>query len=356
MSGFEQKGPANPGNQTKGKRNGADAVMMYLLDSQRMMVVLKPVKKVLMRKFTLAGMLLALTAFSGSASPTHGAVDVSSYMQRQGWQSVPTSLPRSPVSDVAPVMFYDKNNSVPSCGLLTASGSGKGPVFIELVGSDPGVGFPQCLAIVAMTPFKLENKDYMAIEYLSRETREDVDRRFHYLVRDAIQSFVTEPVLTDAAPVAPARQGAAGTTLAKSHDGVRFARLAHLSKTQPTWRLLERDFISDRWSSFATFQDKPATKCQFVTEAGAAPVVTSHDTFASSTKCDSVLASSRVEKAGKIYYLAMFKTQDRKHLVGVTSVAPDGRIEVENALADSINRSGMTKDMSAAKAALMKVI
>jgi hypothetical protein len=301
-------------------------------------------------------MVVALVACSDSA-PAATAVDVGSYVKQQGWKRIDAaSLPRSPVPDVAPMMFYDKGNSVPSCGLLTASAGGKGPVFIELVGSDPGVGFPQCLAIVAITPFKMQNKEYMAIEYLSRETREDVDRRFHYLVRDAAQSFVTDSVLTDAAPVSSAGQGAAGTVPTKGQDGVRFARLAQVGKTQPTWRLLERDFISDKSSSFATFHDKSATKCQFVTEAGGAPVVTSYDAFAPSTKCDSVLASSRVEKGGKVYYLAMFKTQDQKQLVGITSVAPDGRIEVENTLAESINRSGMTKDMKAAKAALMKAI
>jgi hypothetical protein len=315
------------------------------------------VRNNLVKKMLLLIILLAFAGQSGLASAAAETVDAGSYMQKQGWTRVDVnSLPRSPVPGVVPLMFNDKGNSVPSCGLLTASGSGKEPVFIELVGSDPGVGFPQCLAITALTPFKLQNKEYIAIEYLSRETREDVDRRFHYLVRDAAKSFVTDSVLTDAAPVLSEGQGATGTVPTKSDDGVRFARLVQLGKAQPAWRLLERDFISDKSSSFATFQDKPATKCQFVTEAGGAPVVTSHDAFAPSTRCDSVLASSRVEKAGKVYYLAMFKTQDKKQLVVVTSVAPDGRIEVESTLAESINRSGMTKDMKAAKAALLKAI
>ena len=61
-------------------------------------------------------------------------------------------------------MFYDKGNSVPSCGLLVSSAAGKGPIFIELVGSDPGVGFPQCLSIARITPFKLLKKDYLVID------------------------------------------------------------------------------------------------------------------------------------------------------------------------------------------------
>jgi hypothetical protein len=44
----------------------------------------------------------------------------------------------------------------------------------------------------AITPFKLQNKEYIVIAYLSRETREDVDRHFHYLVRSEAQGFVTD--------------------------------------------------------------------------------------------------------------------------------------------------------------------
>lgn len=36
--------------------------------------------------------------------------------------------------DVVPLMFFEKGNSVPSCGLLTALVGGKAPAFIKLVG------------------------------------------------------------------------------------------------------------------------------------------------------------------------------------------------------------------------------
>lgn len=310
-----------------------------------------------MNKIVSAIFLPVLASFSISSLAGVGTVDVDSYLQQQGWKRYDTTaLPRSPVPGVVPLMFYDKGNSVPSCGLLVAAPAGKGPTFIELVGSEPGAGFPQCLSINAITPFKLQNVEYIVVQYLSRETREDVDRRFHYLVRSAAQGFVTDKVLTDAAPVSSVGQGDAKRTAAISPDGVRIARLAQLKKAEPAWRLIERDFVSDKSSSFATFEDKKAAGCQFVTEAGAAPLITSNVTFAPSSKCDSVLASSRFEKSGKIYYLAMFKTNDRKQLVGVTSVAADGRIEVEKTLSEFINQSGMTKDMKAAKAALVKKI
>lgn len=76
--------------------------------------------------------------------------------------------------------------------------------------------------------------------------------------------------------------------------------------------------------------------------------------FAPLAKCDGVLASSRLEKAGKLYYLALFKTSDRKQLVALTSVAANGRIEVEKTLAESINRGGTTADVKTVKAALVR--
>lgn len=301
--------------------------------------------------------LLAVAAGATSVPAIAGTIDARNYLQQQKWKPYDTtSLPRSPMPDVVPLMFYDKGNSVPSCGVLTGSAVGKAPVFIELVGSDPGANFPQCLSIAAITPFKLQNKEYVVIEYLSRETREDIDRHFHYLVRNDVQTFVTDKVLTEAAPVISAGKDSAQPATAKTSDGVRFARHAQLSKAQPAWHLLERDLISDKSSSFTTFEDKTGSRCQFVTEAGAAPVVTSYSAFAPAAKCDSVLASSRFEKSGKVYYLAMFRTDDKRQMVGVTSVAPNGHIAVEKALSESINGSGITGDMKTAKAALIKKI
>jgi hypothetical protein len=280
-------------------------------------------------------------------------VDAGRYLGQQGWkpyESKPTA--KSPVPDLAPLMYYDKGNSVPSCGLLTVSANGKAPGFIELVGSDPGVNYPQCLDIASITPFRMQNKDYIAVEYLSRETREDTDRGYHYLVRDRSRGIVTDEALTEAVPSAPvegARQNPAAAT-----QGVRLARIAHLAKTYPEWSVLERDFISDRASSFAILHNKKTQQCQLVAESGAAPILTAHTAFAPAAKCAEILASSRYEKNGKVFYLAMFRDQARKHSVGVMSVAPDGRVGVEKTLAENINRTGATKDVRSAKAALAK--
>ena len=306
-----------------------------------------------MTRMLSALLLLALTA-GAAAAPAVKAIDVVGYLRQRGWEPADEgNALKSPVPEVAPLVFYAKGNSVPSCGLLTASAESKAPDYIELVGSDPGVGFPQCLGIKSMTPFKLQNKEYLAVSYLARETREDTDVHFHYLVRDRSKRFVTDAALTDAVPSSPSGLHPRNPVTVKPADGVRLARIALLGRAYPAWRFMERDFISDRTSSFSISEDKAARRCQFVTEAGAAPVAVAHTTFAPETSCDSILASSRLEKGGRVYYLAMFEVQGKRQLVGVTSVAPNGDIGPETALSAAINRTSATKNMAAAKAALM---
>ena len=89
-------------------------------------------------------------------------------------------------------------------------------------------------------------------------------------------------------------------------DGVKAARAAYLGKAFAQWRFLERDFISDIASSFAILENKKNQQCLFVAEAGAVPVSLNHTEYAPASKCSSVLASSRLDKAGTTYYLAMF--------------------------------------------------
>jgi hypothetical protein len=307
-----------------------------------------------MRKMLSTLLLLLVSAGAQAAAP--GVLDAAGYMRQQGWEPEGDgNALKSPVPDVAPLMFYAKGNSVPSCSLLTTAAGAKAPNYIELVGSDPDVGFPQCVGIKSMTLFKLQGKEYLTVGYLARETREDTDIRFHYLVRDQAKGFVTDVALTDAVPSSPSGLHSRDPVAVKPVDGVRLARIAHLTKAYPAWRFMERDFISDKASSFSIFEDKKARRCQFVTEAGAAPVATAHTSFAAAD-CASVLASARFDKAGKVYYLAMFKDHGGRQTVGVTSVSVDGVIATEKPLADAINRNGATKDMRSAKAALMRAI
>lgn len=308
--------------------------------------------KIGMNKVIYLFAALALSACAGPALAIN-AVDAGRYLRQQGWEAY-DGRPgaKSPVPDVAPLMYYDKGKSVPSCGIVTATTDGKSPGFIELVGSDPGVDFPHCLDIVSIKPFRMQNRDYIAVEYLSRDTREDTYRGYHYLMRDRSRGVVTDEALTGAVPLA-AVEGPLQKP-ATSAQGVRLARIAYLARAYPEWRVLERDFISDPASSFAILQNKKTQQCQFLAESGSSPAFALHTTFAPGAKCSEVLASSRYEKDGKVFYLAMFRDQERKQLVGVVSVAADGSVGVEKALAESINRTGATKDMMSAKAAFAK--
>lgn len=307
-----------------------------------------------MTRMMSALLLLALTAGS-AAAPAAGAIDVAGYLRQQGWEAADQgNALQSPVPDVAPLVFYAKGASVPSCGLLTASVGAKALDYIELVGPDPEAGFPQCIGIKSMTPFTLQNREYLAVGYLARETREDTDVHFHYLVRDRSGGFITDAALTEAVPSSPSGLHPRNPVAVKPADGVSLARIAVLGRAYPAWRFMERDFISDKASSFSIFEDKAARRCQFVTEAGAAPLAVVHTSFAPETSCDRILASSRLEKGGSVYYLAMFAVQGKRQLVGVISVAQNGDIGPETALSNAINRAGATKNMVAAKAALMR--
>jgi len=154
-----------------------------------------------MYRFVYLVAILAIFACAESV-PAGETVDPERYLRQQGWEPFdgkPTAT--SPSPDIAPLMYYDQGNSVPSCGLVIASRGDKAPGFIELVGSDPGVGYPQCLDIASITPFRMQDEDYIAVEYLSRDTREDTYRGYHYLMRDRSRGIVTNHALTGAVPL-----------------------------------------------------------------------------------------------------------------------------------------------------------
>ena len=301
----------------------------------------------------ISRVLLSLLVCS-EATATPQAIDTADYLHRHKWILLDDNAPlKSPVPGVAPLWFHTEDNPAPRCGLLIASHGGKAPSYIELVGSDPEVGFPQCIGIKSMKAFKMQNKEYLAVEYLSRETREDTDVRFHYLTRNRAGSFTTDNSLTDAVPSTPSGMHPTRPMAVKTVDGVRQARIAHLRQAYPAWRFSDRDFISDNTASFSIFEDKKTRRCQFVTEAGAAPLAVAHTTFAAAS-CDGVLASSRYERAGKVYYLALFQLQGGRRMVGISSVSADGSIAIEKPLSDTINGNGATADMKTAKAALVR--
>jgi hypothetical protein len=255
-------------------------------------------------------------------------------------------------SDVIPVIYYEKGNTIQSCGLFVNVPGKPRPDFVELLSPEPGAGFPQCLNITAIVPFKLQDKDYISVEYISRETREDNYRTFEYLFRDAERGFVEDQALTNAVPNIETTIADALPTPAKQLDGVKAARLAHLTKAFPQWRLEQRDFISDANSSFAVFEDKKNGQCYLAAEAGGKPVIAGIAEYARDEKCVGVLASSRLLRPNMTYYLEIFKTGSSKNLVGIMSATAEGTVKVEKNLSDKVNRVGATRDMKTAKTAL----
>lgn len=189
----------------------------------------------------------------------------------------------------------------------------------------------------------MRSRQYLAVEYLDRDTRDDTYRYFHYVYDDPARGFVEDKVLNDEVP---------SSDVTKAADGVRLARAATMRKTFPQWRFLERDFIADNTSAFATFEDDKTHACHFAVEAGGNPVSANLAEVASTTRCDGVLAASRLTTPAATYYVSLFKSDTGKQLAAIASVASDGTIRVDKDLSADINRAGATADIKTAKAAL----
>jgi hypothetical protein len=300
----------------------------------------------------LAGLMMSFASFSASAQ-----TDVAKYIAQRGGKVADVKMAvHSPSPEIAPVIFYEKDHAVPSCGLVTVAPRTREFSFIELVGSDPGAGFPQCLNILSMTPFRLQDRSYLSVEYLSRETREDIYRSFHYVYRDSMRGYVADEKLNDAAPPVEVTLAASSPSAATALEGVKRARMAFWKQTVARGHLKERDFIADKNVSFATFEDKPSGQCRFGIEAGGAPLLAAATDFAADATCVAVLAASRLVRPKATYYLTLFGTGAGRQLVAVMSASADGRIAIEQALAEELVRRGATTDIKTAKGALEKLL
>ncbi|MCS0630465.1 hypothetical protein NX786_14085 [Telluria mixta] len=255
-------------------------------------------------------------------------------------------------SEIIPAIYYEKGNTVQSCGLFVNAPGKQHPDFVELLSSEPGAGFPQCINITTIVPFRLQNRDYVSVEYIARETRNENYRNFHYLYRDQERGFVVDQELTDAVPNIETTIAEAMPTPAKKLDGIRAARLAYLAKAFPQWKMEQRDFIADANSSFAVFEDKKNSQCHLALETGGKPLVANTAEYAHDEKCVGVLASSRLMRSAITYYLEIFKVGPKKQLVGIMSAAPQGDVKAEKTLSEKINHLGATSDMKTAKGAL----
>jgi len=285
------------------------------------------------------------------------AVGVDALLKERGAKISDVSPLASPLgSEIIPAIYYEKGATVQSCGLVIRTPGKQDPGFIELLSPESGSDYPQCLNITSIVPFKLGNRNYVSVEYISRETRTENYRSFHYLYRDETQSFIVDRTLTNAVPSLDTTIAEAMPTPAKRLDGIRGARLAYWTMAFPQRRMEPRDFISDANSSFAVFEDKKNKQCDLAVEAGGKPVVANSAEYTGAEQCISVLASSRLVRPPITYYLELVKTGSNKQQVGIMSATPDGIIKVEKSLSDEINRVGATKDVKAARAALARLL
>ncbi|MFJ1466485.1 hypothetical protein [Massilia orientalis] len=291
------------------------------------------------------GPVLALSIAATCCLPASARqLDVARFLKERGAESAELrQLARSPSPAVVPVAFYDKDGMAPSCGLLVAVPHAAKPRYIDILDADSGSTFPQCVAIPSIRAFRLQDRRYLAIEYLDRDTRDDTYRYFHYVYDDPAQGFVEDKMLNDGVP---------SSDLRKQADGIKLARETMMRKTFPQWRFLERDFIAGDTSSFATFEDGHARACHFAMEAGTKPLSANLADVASTTGCASVLAATRLDAPAATYYISMFRSDAGKQLVAIASIANDGTLKVEKDLSADINGAGATGDIRAARTAL----
>jgi hypothetical protein len=295
------------------------------------------------------GLTIATLVIQAAAQP----MDVATFLKERGAEHARLRLiARSPNPAIVPVSLYEKDNSVPSCGVLIVPLRGDKPRYIEIVGSEPHVDFPACVGMPSITSFRLQGRNYVMVEYLSRETRDETTREFHYLVEDTNAGFVTDKKIYEgmSGEYAALRRSELGT--ARPLEGIKQARAAVMKTSFPQWRFLDRDFIADNTSSFATFEDSKSHACYFAVEAGEKPVTASLAYTAADTRCTGVLASSRLATPAATYYLALVKADTGRQLVGIASVAKDGSVRIEKDLADDLNRAEATRDIKTAKTAL----
>jgi hypothetical protein len=297
----------------------------------------------------------AIAPVSPDEKNTHD--DVAKLVARRGAKiSDVRPLASPPGSEIIPAIYYEKGTTVQSCGLVIKTRGKQDPSFVELLSPESGLDFPQCLNITSIVPFKLANRNYVSVEYISRETRNENYRSFHYLYRDETGDFIVDRTLTNVVPSLDTTIAEAMPTPAKRLDGIRGARLAYLTAAFPQWQIERRDFISDANSSFAVFEDKKNNQCHLAVEAGGRPLAASSEEYTHDEKCIGVLASSRLVRPTITYYLELFKTGPNKQRVGIMSATPEAVIRIEKSLSDEINRAGAPKDVKTARAALARLL
>lgn len=275
-----------------------------------------------MKRHSLIAGLTALammqTCFAEPAS-----VNVGKYLAQRGWTAYESKAKFvSPSDEIAPVMYYAKGSTVPSCGLL--SGGASAPAFLEILAAEAGEQYPHCPSINDAAKFKLDGRNYLVFEYSDRDTRDEVYEQFFYVYKNEAGQYVADELLNQVL-------GSAGDfsrtrrakSIPKAIDGVRLARTHAMKQSEPTLELLAGDVVSDNDGAFAVFKDKAKGSCSFVVDNGRVHNKYSSELFIDGGRCTSYLASSKLDMAGRIFYLGMFKGADAATRLAIFSVAKD---------------------------------
>jgi hypothetical protein len=296
------------------------------------------------------GAALMVLASSASWSHADAPLDAGRYMCERGWAPFDTSPPRSPAAGLVPLHYQRKSDLAPTCGLLAKGVDGK-PQVLVLAGPDEGEDWPQCMAIESMTAFTLDSRDYVAVVYLVRDTREDFYRYVDYVYADPVKGYVTDKGLQSSLHgglVAP--EGGMKT------DVIALAHARRDAVPLAPGNFEEQHFMGNSQWWFAVVTDRKASNCRFLVKAGGTPVAFDHARFTPGTRCEHVLATTRLDKGGVRYYLAMFELAGGKRHVAIVSVALDGHVSADTALVGTISRAGTVKDIRVARAALAKAL
>jgi hypothetical protein len=302
------------------------------------------------RRAVYLGAALMVLASSASCSHATAPLDVGRYTRERGWVPFDTSPPPSPAAGLVPLHYQRKSDLAPTCGLLAQGVDGK-PQVLVLAGPDEGEGWPQCTAIESITAFTLDKRDYVAVVYLVQDTREDFYRYVDYVYADPVKGYVTDEGLRSSL-----HGGLVAPEGGRKTDVIALAQSRREAVPLAPGNFEEQHFMGNSQSWFAVVTDRKARDCRFLVKAAGTPVAFDHARFTPGTRCEHVLATTRFEKGRVRYYLAMFELAGGKRHVAIMSVAPDGHVSADTALAGAISRAGTVKDIRTARAALAKAL
>jgi hypothetical protein len=294
--------------------------------------------------------MLFLCPLSGAA----GALDPERYLAQRGWTPFEGSKPvQLPQAGIAVLRYYEQGRSVPSCGILTAGSERATPHFIDLVSSDAGENYPQCLGIGPIAQFRLQGRVYAVVGYDFRETGQDFYRSYHYLYEDGQQGYVSDKALNRLVPDIDLQE--AEESGRKRTDGVKAAH-----------RLLQGSVPAPALPG-ARFHLGPTVIVRHVRQPPDTPMLPGAGNWLGTGpgRAYGIHAGSAMQRGtchdgarqgGHHLLPRTARHGRRKQLAAIASVTRAGKITLEKALTSAVNTSGATGNARTAKAALSKLL